>query len=54
MKSKRMRWIGHVACIGDEKFIQILVGNPEGKRPRGRPRHRWEGNIRMHLWEGVD
>jgi hypothetical protein len=40
------------------KVYAILVGKPEGKRPLGRPKHRWEGNIRMYLkeisWEGVD
>jgi hypothetical protein len=42
----------------DERCIKILVGKPEGKRPRGRHRHRWENNIRMDFWEigweGVD
>jgi hypothetical protein len=42
----------------DETFIKILVGKPEGKRPLGRPRHRWEDNIKMDLreieWEGVE
>jgi hypothetical protein len=52
IKSRRMRWAGHVAVIGEEKnACRILVGNPEGKRPRGIPRRRWENNIRMDLRE---
>jgi hypothetical protein len=60
IKSRRMRWAGHVARIGEErKVYRILVGNPEGKRPLGRPRRRWEDGIRMDLREiglggGVD
>jgi hypothetical protein len=54
-----MRWAGHVACRGEErKVYKVLVGKPEGKRPLGRPRCRWEDGIRMDLreigWEGVD
>jgi hypothetical protein len=42
VKSRRMRWAGHVARIGEEiNVYMVLVGNPEGKRPLGRPRHRW-------------
>jgi hypothetical protein len=42
IKSRRMRWAGHVACIGEErKVYRILVGRPEGERPLGRLRHRW-------------
>jgi hypothetical protein len=42
IKSRRMRWVGHVACMGEEtKLYRVLVGKPEGKRPLGRPRHRW-------------
>jgi hypothetical protein len=41
IKSRRMRWVGHVARIGEErKVCRVLVGNPEGKRPLERPRHR--------------
>jgi hypothetical protein len=43
-----MRWAGHVAHMGEErKVYRVLVGKPEGKRPRVRPRHRWEDGIRM-------
>jgi hypothetical protein len=54
-----MRWAGHVACVGEErKLYKVLVGKLEGKRPLGRPRHRWEDGIRMDLTEtgfgGVD
>jgi len=52
IKSRRMRWAGHVACIGERRGIfQVLVGKPEGKRPLGRHRHRWENNIKMDLQE---
>jgi hypothetical protein len=59
MKSKRMRWTGHVTCMGDTKnTYKILVGKPEGKRPLGRCGRRWEDNIRMDLreegWKHVD
>jgi hypothetical protein len=48
IKSRRMRWAGHVACMGEErKLYKVLVGKPEGKRPLGRPRRRWEDGIRM-------
>ena len=41
MKLRRMRWVGHVACMGERKGIyRVLVGKPEGKRSLGRPRHR--------------
>jgi len=47
-----MRWAGHVACMGNRRGIfRALVGKPEGKRPLGRPRHRWEDNIKMDLQE---
>jgi len=47
-----MRWTGHVAHMGDRRGIfGVLVGKPEGKRPLGRPRHRWEDNIKMDLQE---
>jgi hypothetical protein len=56
IKSRRMRWVGHVAHMGKgKKVYKVLVGKPEGKRPLGRPRHRWEDGIRMDLREcGVD
>ena len=46
IKWRRMRWAGHVACMGEER-----VGKPVGKRPLGRPRRRWVDNIRMDLQE---
>jgi hypothetical protein len=47
-----MTWVGHVACVGERRGVyRILVGKREGKRPLGRPRHRWEGNIKMDLKE---
>jgi len=47
-----MRWAGHVACMGEERGVyRVLVGKLEGKRPLGRPRHRWVDNIRMYLQE---
>jgi hypothetical protein len=48
-KSRRMRWAGHVARMGEKNAYRILVGKPEGKRPLGRPRLRWEDNIKMGL-----
>jgi hypothetical protein len=59
IKSRWMRWAGHVAHMGEErKVCKVLVRKPEGKRPLGRPRCRWEDGIRMDpgeigLW-GVD
>jgi len=51
-KSWRMRWAGHVACMGERRGVyRVLVGKPEGKRPLGRPRCRWEDNIKMDLQE---
>jgi hypothetical protein len=51
-KSRRMRWAGHVAGMGEErKLYKVLVGKPEGNRPLGRPRRRWEDVIRMNLRE---
>jgi hypothetical protein len=54
-----MRWAGHVASMGEErKVYKVLVGKPEGKRPLGRPRRKWEDGIRVDLREiglgGVD
>jgi hypothetical protein len=52
VKSRIMRWAGHVARMGEERDVnRVLVGKPEGKRPLGRPRHRWEDNIKMDLQE---
>ena len=52
IKSRRMRWAGHVVRIGEERVVyRALVGKPEGKRPLGRPRRRWVDNIRMDLQE---
>ena len=48
----RMRWAGHVARMGARRGVyRVLVGKPEGKKTLGRPRHRWEGNIKMDLQE---
>jgi hypothetical protein len=53
VKSKRMRWAGHVARMRDIRNVhRVLVGKPEGKKPLGRPRRRWEYNIKMDLQEG--
>jgi hypothetical protein len=50
IKSRRMSWAGHVARMEEWRGIYgVLVGRPEGKRPLGRPRHRWEDNIKMNL-----
>jgi len=47
-----MRWAGHVARMGERRGVhRVLVEKPEGKRPLGRPRRRWEGNIKMDLRE---
>jgi hypothetical protein len=47
-----MRWAGHVARIGEGRNVyRVLMGKPEGKRPLGRPRHRWEDGIKMDLRE---
>jgi hypothetical protein len=56
IKSRRIRWAGHVARMGDGKGVyRVLVGRPEGKRPLGRPRRRWKDNIKMDLREiGID
>ena len=52
IKSRRIRWAGHVARMGEERGVyRVLVGKPEGKRPLGRPRRRWVDNIRMDLQE---
>jgi hypothetical protein len=59
IKSRHMRWAGHVACTWERrKVYKNLVGKPKGKRPLRRPRHRWEDGIRMDLTDwlgrGVD
>jgi hypothetical protein len=52
IKSRRMRWVGHVTCTRKRIGIyRVLVGKPEGMRPFGIPRHRWEDNIKMDLQE---
>jgi len=53
IKSRRMRWAGHVTHMGEERGVyRVLLGKPEGRRPLGRPRRRWVDNIRTNL-EGV-
>jgi hypothetical protein len=59
IKSRRMRWAGHVARMGEERNVyRVLMGKPEGKRSLGRPRRRWEDGITMDLretgWGSVD
>jgi len=50
IKSRRIRWAGHVARMGERRGVcRVMVGKPEGKRPLGRPRHRWEDKIKMDL-----
>jgi len=52
VKSRRMRWAGHVARMGKDRGVhRVLVGKPERKRPLGRPRFRWEDNMKMDLQE---
>ena len=52
VKSRRMRWAGHVARMGEKRGVyRVLVGKPEGKRPLGKPRRRWEENIKTDLQE---
>jgi hypothetical protein len=57
--SRRMSWAGHVAYEGEKRNTNMIsVGTSEGKSPLGKPRHRWEDNIKMDLrdlgWGGVD
>jgi hypothetical protein len=53
IKSRRMKWAGHVAGMGEKRqAYRILVGRCEGRRPLGRPRHRWEDNIKMDIQGG--
>jgi hypothetical protein len=59
IKSKRMRWAGHVARMGEKRnAYRILVRKPEGKRPLERPRRRWMDNVKIDLteigWDGLD
>jgi hypothetical protein len=59
IRSRRIRWAGHVACVGEERNVyNVLMGKTEGKRPLGRPRRRWEDGARMNLrktvWASVD
>ncbi|KDR21941.1 hypothetical protein L798_00493, partial [Zootermopsis nevadensis] len=56
IESRRMRWAGHVARMDGTRGVhRVLVGKPEGKRPLGRSRRRWEDNVRRDLWEiGVE
>jgi hypothetical protein len=52
IKARRMRWAGHVACMAEVRgAYNILVGRPEWRRPLGRPRRRWEDNIKMDIRE---
>ena len=61
VKSRRMRWAGHVARMGEERGVyRVLVGKPEGRRPLGRPRRRWMDNISrissrwdVGIWTGL-
>jgi hypothetical protein len=56
IKSRRMRWAGNVACMGEGRGVyRVLVGRPEGNRPLGRPWRRWEDNIKVDLRKiGID
>jgi hypothetical protein len=58
IRSRRMRWTGQVECMGEIRYVQILFGKPEGKRPLGRHRSRWENSIRTDHreigWEDMD
>jgi hypothetical protein len=59
IKSRRMRWVGHVARMGEDRNVyKVLMGKLEGKRPLGRPWCRWEDGIRMDFrdigWGSVD
>jgi hypothetical protein len=52
VKSRRLRWVGHVACMGEGRGVhRVLVGKPKGKRPLGRPGLRREDNIKMDIQE---
>jgi hypothetical protein len=56
IKSRKLKWAGHVALMGEGRGVyRVLVGRPVWKRPLGRPRLRWESNIKMDLLEiGID
>jgi hypothetical protein len=56
IKSRRMRWARHVVRMGEGRGVyRVLVGRPKGKRPLGRPRHKWEDNLHMDLRDiGID
>jgi hypothetical protein len=56
MKSRRIRWAGHVAQVREKRNAYRILGKPEGKRPLGRPRRRWVDNIKIDLerWDGMD
>jgi hypothetical protein len=59
IKSRRMTWFGHVVLMGENRnAYRIYVGQPEGKRLLGRPRHMWEDNVKMDVreigWGGMD
>jgi hypothetical protein len=58
IKSRTMRWVGNIAHTGTQNSYRVLVRKPEGGRAIGRPRHRWEDNMRMDLreigWGGRD
>jgi hypothetical protein len=59
MKARRMRWVGHVARMGEKRNVyRLFVGKPEGRRPLGRPKLRWLDSIRMDIvevgWGEVD
>ena len=52
IKSRRMRWVVHVVYMRKNRGVyRVLMGKPEGKKPLGRPRHRWQDNIKMDLQE---
>jgi hypothetical protein len=52
IKSRRMRWVGHVARMGEGRGVyRVLVGRSEGKKPLGRPRCRWDDNIKIDIRE---
>jgi hypothetical protein len=59
IKLRKVRWAGHIARVGQKRNVyKLFIGKSERKRPRGRPGHRWEDNIRINVreivWEGVD
>jgi len=50
VKSSWLRWVGHVARMGEKRYKSRVLGlRPEGRRPLGRPRQRWENNIKMYM-----